>query len=150
MLSISNKAQLCCCHNLLYKMPVTDTAVQCHSVQDGAHTICANAGDLLTSQQLLLHCQSSDGRDSSLGIAIRYGLNGPGIESPWEARFSAPVQTCRWAHPASCTTGTGSLPGVKRPGRGVDHPPPPRAEVKERLEPGTNLDLGRLGSCLGR
>jgi hypothetical protein len=25
--------------------------------------------------------------------------------------------------------GTGSFPGVKRPGREVDHPPPPSAEV---------------------
>ena len=33
-------------------------------------------------------------------------------------RFSAPVQTGRGAHPASCTMGTGSFPGVKR-GRGV-------------------------------
>jgi hypothetical protein len=32
------------------------------------------------------------------------------------------------------TMGTGSSPGVKRPGRGVDHPPPSSAEVKERLE----------------
>jgi len=30
--------------------------------------------------------------------------------------------------------GTGSSPGVKRPGRGVDHPPPSSAEVKERVE----------------
>ena len=30
--------------------------------------------------------------------------------------------------------GTGSFPGVKRPGRGADHPPPSRAEVKERVE----------------
>jgi len=30
--------------------------------------------------------------------------------------------------------GTGSFPGVKRLGRGVDHPPPSRAEVKERVE----------------
>ena len=27
-----------------------------------------------------------------------------------------------------------SLPGVKLPGRGVNHPPPPSAEVKERVE----------------
>jgi len=27
-----------------------------------------------------------------------------------------------------------TVPGVKRPGRGVDHPPPSSAEVKERLE----------------
>ena len=33
------------------------------------------------------------GRDGSVGIATRYGLDGPGIESRWGARFSAPVQT---------------------------------------------------------
>ena len=30
---------------------------------------------------------------SSFGIATGYGLDGPGIESRWGARFSAPVQT---------------------------------------------------------
>jgi hypothetical protein len=53
---------------------------------------------------------------------------------PVEARFSAPVQTGPRAYPASCTMGTGSFPGIKRPGRGVDHPPPSSAEVKERVE----------------
>jgi len=38
------------------------------------------------------------------------------------------------AHPASYTMGTGSLPGLKRPGRGVDNPPSSSAEVKERIE----------------
>jgi len=38
------------------------------------------------------------------------------------------------AHPASYTMGTGSFPHVKRPKRGVDHPPPSSAEVKERVE----------------
>ena len=64
------------------------------------------------------------GRDSSVGIATRYGLGGQGIESRWGARFSAPVQTGPEAHPASCTMDTGSFLGVKRPGRGADHPPP--------------------------
>jgi hypothetical protein len=72
--------------------------------------------------------------DSSVGIATRYGLDGPGIESRWGARFSAPVQTGPGAHPASYTMGTGCFPGVKRPGRGVDHPHPPSAEIKERVE----------------
>ena len=39
-------------------------------------------------QSLYLTC----GRDSSVGIATRYRLDGPGIESRWEARFSKPVQ----------------------------------------------------------
>jgi len=51
-----------------------------------------------------------------------------------EARFSAPVQTGPGAHPASYTINTGSFPGVKLPERGVDHPPPFRAEVKKRVE----------------
>jgi hypothetical protein len=38
-----------------------------------------------------------------------------------KARFSAYVQTGPEAHPASYTMGTGSFPGVKRPGSGVDH-----------------------------
>jgi hypothetical protein len=60
-----------------------------------------------------------------------YGLDGPGIGSRWEAKFSAPVQTGPGAHTASYTIGTGSLPGVKRPGRGVGHPHPSSAEVKK-------------------
>jgi len=66
----------------------------------------------------------SVGRDSSVGIATGYGLDGPGIESRWGARFSAPVQTGPGAHPASCTMGTGSFPGVKS-GWGVTLTPHP-------------------------
>jgi len=74
------------------------------------------------------------GQDSSVGIATCYGLDSPGIESRWGARFSAPVQTGHGAYPASYTMDTWSFPGVKRPWRGVDHPPPSSAEVKERVE----------------
>ena len=52
------------------------------------------------------------GQDRSVGIANRYGLDGPGIESRWGrggARFSAHVQTGSEAHPGSYTMGTGSL-----------------------------------------
>ena len=73
--------------------------------------------------------ESFMGRDSSVGIETRYGLDGPGIESRWEARFSAPVQTGPGAHPASCTMGIGSFPRIKLPERGADHPPPLSAEV---------------------
>jgi len=52
----------------------------------------------------------------------------------WGMRFSAPVQICSGAHPASYAMGTGSFPGVKRPGHGIDHLPPSSAKVKERVE----------------
>jgi len=54
--------------------------------------------------------------------------------NPVGARFSPPLQTDPTSHPASYTMGTGFFPGVKRPGGGVHHPPPARAEVKERVE----------------
>jgi hypothetical protein len=63
------------------------------------------------------------GCDSSVGIAARYGLDGQGNESRWEARFSAPGQTGPGTHPASYTMGAGSFLGVNWPGSGVDHPP---------------------------
>ena len=50
------------------------------------------------------------------------------------ARFYAPVHPGPGAYPAPCTMGTGSFPGVKWPGRGVDHSLPSSAEVKERVE----------------
>jgi len=68
-------------------------------------------------------------RDSD---SLRAGRSGDRI--PVGARFSAPVQIGPGGHPASCTMGTGSFPWVKRPRRGVDHPPQSSAEVKERVE----------------
>ena len=66
-----------------------------------------------------------------------------------EARFSAPVQTGYEAQPASYILGTGSFPGVKRPGYGVDHPSPSSAEVKERVELYSTPSLGLRGLFLG-
>jgi hypothetical protein len=62
-------------------------------------------------------------RHSSVGIATRYGLDGPGDRIPVESKFSAPVRTSPEAHPASYTLVTTSFPGVKWPGRGVEHLP---------------------------
>jgi len=76
----------------------------------------------------------SVGRDSSVGIATRYGLDGPGIESRWGARFSAPVQTGPGPHPASYTVGTRSLSRVKAAVTLHRPPTPPSSEVKEWVE----------------
>ena len=74
------------------------------------------------------------GRNSSVGIATRYGLDGQGTEPRWGARHSAPIQTGPGGRPASYRVSTGSFPGVERPGRGVDHPFTSSAEVKERVQ----------------
>jgi hypothetical protein len=54
---------------------------------------------------------------------------------PVGAKFSAPVQTGPGAHSATCTMDTGPFPGVKRPGRGADHPPllAPRLRMSRAL-----------------
>jgi hypothetical protein len=68
-----------------------------------------------------IHCV---GLDSDL---LRGWRSGDRI--PVGVIFSAPLQTGPGAHPGSYTRGTGLFRGVKRPWRGVDHPPPSSAEV---------------------
>ena len=78
------------------------------------------------------------GWDSSVGIASRYGLNSPGIESRWGRDFFAPVlgptqPPVQWV--------PGFSPGVKPPGRGAD--PHPHLQCRG-LEQGRALPLPTL------
>ena len=84
-------------------------------------------------------------RDNVVGIVnlLRAGRSGDRI--PVEARFSAPVQTGSEAYPASYTTGTGSFSGVRRPGRGVEHPPNPAARLKKEQNYTSISPLGLRG-----
>jgi len=51
-------------------------------------------------------------------ILLAARLDGLGIDSRWEARFSALINTGTWANPGFCTTGTGSFSG-RQSGRDV-------------------------------
>jgi hypothetical protein len=74
------------------------------------------------------------GRDSSVSIATRYGLDGPG-SNPGGAEIFRTRPDRPWGPPSLLYDGYRvSCAGVKRPGRGVNHPPPSSAEVKERVE----------------
>jgi hypothetical protein len=53
---------------------------------------------------------------------------------PVRVRFSAFDQTGPGAHPASCTMGTGSFPGVKQQARGASHPTPFITEANKRVQ----------------
>jgi len=68
---------------------------------------------------ILLHLIQG-GRNSAVGKATSYGLDGPDIESIW-GEFFRFIQIGSGIYPASITKGTGSFPGVKRSGRGVEY-----------------------------
>ena len=55
------------------------------------------------------------------------GRFGDQIPVGGRGRFFAPVQTSSGTHATCNTLGTGSFPGLKRPGRGFNHPPSPSA-----------------------
>jgi hypothetical protein len=74
------------------------------------------------------------GRDSVVGIATRYGLDGPGIESRWGRDFSQSSRPALGPTQPPIQWVPGLFPGVKRPGRGVDHTPSSSAEVKQRVK----------------
>jgi len=88
-------------------------------------------------------------RDSSVGIPTCYGLDGQGIESRWKRDFPARVQNGPGAHPATYTTVTLSFPEVKRPGRGVDHPPHLAQRFEERVQLYLYSPSGRSWPVLG-
>ena len=71
------------------------------------------------------------GTDSVFGIASGYGLDGPGIESPWGEIF----RTCPdrpWGPPSLLYNGYRVFPGGKEwPGRDVDPSLPSNALVKK-------------------
>jgi hypothetical protein len=77
-----------------------------------------------------VHQGTALGRDSSVGIATRYGLDGPGVEPRWGGHF---------LHPSRPALGPIQPPvrwvpclflWAKRPGRGVNRPPPSSAEAR--------------------
>ena len=54
--------------------------------------------------------------------------------NPLGGEISVPFQTDPGAYTASCKMGTGSFPGIKRPGRGADLPSSSNAEVANGFE----------------
>ena len=87
------------------------------------------------------------GQRSRYSDLLRAGRSGGRI--PVGSRFSSPVQTDPGAHPASYTMDTGSFPGVKRPGRGDDHPPHLAPRLKKEQSYTSTPSLGLRGLSQG-
>ena len=88
-------------------------------------------------------------QDSTVGIATRYGLDGPGIESRWG--WDCPHQSRKALGPTQSLVRRvpGPFPGDKAVGCGVDHPPTSSAEVKVRVELYLYSPSGPSWSVLG-
>jgi hypothetical protein len=92
-------------------------------------------------------------RDSSVGIALGYGLDVRGSRARFLAGlgiflFTTASRTAlrTTQPPMQWVTGALSL-GVMRPGRETDHSPPPSADVKECVE--LYLHSSNTCSCRG-
>ena len=117
--------------------PACSASVACHSSRSNAGT--DNHVSNFTKMSLCVCWLRSEskmtpggggGGHSIVGIATCHGLDGPGIESRWGR---ASPHLCRPA-PGPTQPRIEWVQGVKRSGRGVNHPPPSSAEVKERVE----------------
>ena len=78
-----------------------------------------------------MYRESFGDRDSSVGVATRYGVEGPGSNTSlaeiFRTRSDRPKRLIRY-------NWYSHFPGgVRRPGRGVDHLPSSMTEVKERV-----------------
>jgi len=84
--------------------------------------------------QILQACSLHTMKCSHYSDSLWAGQSGDRIPVGVGLRFSAHVWTGPGAHLASYTVGAGSFLWVKRPGCGIDHPPPSSAKVKGRVE----------------
>ena len=72
------------------------------------------------------------GPGSVVGIATGYGLEGPGIESPWGGEIFRTCPDRSWSPPSLLYKRYRVFPGGKeRPGRDADLSPPSSAVVKK-------------------
>ena len=84
--------------------------------------------------KILLDLTLSEGWDSSVGIATRYKLEGPGIESPWGGEIFSTCPHRPWGPPSLLYNGYLVFPGGKAAGVWRWPPTPSSAKVKEEVE----------------
>jgi hypothetical protein len=70
---------------------------------------------------------------ATVNYSSRYELDGPEIETQWQRDLLHPSRPALGPAQPSVQCVLGLFSGVKRPGLGVDHPPPSNAEAKERV-----------------
>ena len=89
-------------------------------------------------------------RDGVVGIATRYGLDGPGIKSRWRRDFLYPSIPAVGPPSLLYNGYRVSFLWVKRPEPRIDYPPLSNAEVKERVDLYLYSPLGLHGLFYGK
>jgi hypothetical protein len=87
------------------------------------------------SETILQHLvyQSQMSHDNIVSIVTHYGLDSPGIEYQWRPDFPH-LSRPALGPPSLLYYGYRvSLPGVKRPGRSANYPPPSSAKINVRV-----------------
>ena len=69
---------------------------------------------------------------AKMGIATRYGLGGRGNESRLRRDLPQPTIAVLGTTEPPIQSAPGTFPGGTAAGRGVNHPPPPRAGLKKQ------------------
>ena len=87
------------------------------------------------------------GQNSVFRIAIRYRLGGSAFEPQWRRRVI--FHTRLWGPLCLLWNWQHFLPGVKRPGRGVDHPIPYIAESNKNYSYNTTSPVARRSMLQG-
>jgi len=120
---------------------ILQVATQCFCSTLSSMTVSIRFGDYSFVSAKVFRC--GPGWLSLYSDSLRAGRSRGRI--PVRARFSAPVQTGPGTHSASYTMGTGSFPGVKRPGRGVHRPPHLAPRLKKEYSCTPTPPLGLRG-----
>ena len=89
------------------------------------------------------------GQDSSVGIATRYGLDGPGIESRWGREIFCTRPDRPWGPPSLLYNGYQVFPGDKAAGAWRWPPTPSTTELKGKVELYLCFPFGPSWAALG-
>ena len=96
--------------------------------------IVLNVVSVKVSDDIWFFARIKIGRSSSVGEATRYGLDDPGIEYRWRRNFPRPTRPALGPTQPPTHWIPALFPGIKRPGRALNHLLTSSAKVKEIVE----------------
>ena len=140
-------------YNIIFNSNTNYIQPQGQLPQQQQNSVCASGTNHLRSFsdtelvfiKLGKYLKPHGGRDSSVGIATRCELDGPEIESRSGRDFPHPSRPALGPTQPPIQWVPGPSRGVKRPGSGIDHPPPSKCRAWRKS---TAIHLLLLWACV--